>query len=174
MMRLLAVLVMLLTGLPRIAAPMVGPEPVDVVTGFVRAWNTHDMSAFRKLFADDVTWVAVAESRLEGRTAVLKEFAEIHGSWARTTTVRASDVKVQQVRPDVAVVFFHLHYFDAAGHQVPGVDRAMILVATRQPDGWHVSAGQLTKQSPSPTATPARLSSQRGWPLSGEAITLAP
>lgn len=121
----------------------VGPEVI--VDKFVRAWNSHDVKAFDRLFSDNAIWVPVAEARVVGHGDVIKDFEEIHTTWAKTTTISASDVKVQRVRPDVAVILFHAKFLEG-GKEIPGIDRAMIIVAVKESDGWRISAGQLTKQ----------------------------
>ena len=125
------------------AAQSVSPEAV--VEDFVKAWNSHNINAFDRLFADNAIWVPVAEARVVGHNEVIKGFEEIHTTWAKNTTIRATDIKVQRVRPEVAVILFHARYLDG-GKEVPGLDRAMIIVAVKESGGWRISAGQLTKQ----------------------------
>jgi uncharacterized protein (TIGR02246 family) len=120
-------------------------SPKAVVDDFVKAWNSHDIKAFHRLFIVDAVWVPVAEVRVEGLNEVVKSFAEIHTTWAKSTTISQSAVKVQRLRPDVAVIFFHLKYLEG-GKVVPGIDRAMIIVAVKQSDEWKIAAGQITKQ----------------------------
>src|SRR5947208_3656101 len=120
-------------------------SPETLVDDFVKAWNSHDGKAFDRLFIDEAIWVPVAEARTEGRRDVVKDFAEIHATWAKTTTVRQSAIKVQQLRPDVAVILFHAKFLEN-GKEVPGVDRAMVIVAVKQPGGWRIATGQITKQ----------------------------
>jgi uncharacterized protein (TIGR02246 family) len=120
----------------------------SLLDGFVQAWNSHDGKAFDHLFTDDAVWVAVAEARTQGRTAIVNEFSEIHATWAKETTIVASDIEVHSVREDVAIVLFHGRYLDHSGQRVAGVDRAILLVAVKTKDGWRIAAGQLTKQSP--------------------------
>jgi uncharacterized protein (TIGR02246 family) len=122
-------------------------NPEMLVDDFVKAWNSHDMKAFDRLFTDDAIWVAVAEMRVEGRGNIVKDFAEIHASWAKTTTIVRSATKVQTLRHDVAVVLFHAGYLDEQGRQIPGADRAMLIVAVKQSDVWRIAVGQITKQS---------------------------
>ena len=122
--------------------------PQALAGDFAKAWNAHDRASFDRLFTDGAVWVAVAEARTEGRRAIADEFAEIHAGWAKTTTiVQNGETEVKSVRPDVAVVLFHVGFLEG-GKPVPGIDRALILVAEHQPDGWRIAAGQLTKQSP--------------------------
>jgi len=120
--------------------------PEALVGDFVKAWNSHDGKAFDPLFTDDAIWVPVAEARTEGRSAIVKDFSEIHATWAKTTTVGGqSAIKVQQLRPDVAVVLFHLKFMEG-GKEVPGIDRAMVIVAVKKAGGWKIATGQITKQ----------------------------
>ena len=122
-----------------------GAVPEAVVNQFVSAWNTHDVKAFDRLFTADAIWVPVAEVRVVGHTDVVKGFEQIHTTWAKNTTIIAKDIKVQLVRPDVAVILFHAKYLQD-GKEVPVLDRAMIFVAVKEADGWKIAAGQLTKQ----------------------------
>jgi uncharacterized protein (TIGR02246 family) len=120
--------------------------PQAVVDDFVKAWNSHDMKAFDRLFTDDAIWVPVAEVMDEGRASIIKDLGEAHSTWAKTTTLTQSGaLKTQQVRPDVAVLLFHLHFLQD-GKEVPGIDRAMIIVVVNGTDGWRIAVGQLTKQ----------------------------
>ena len=120
--------------------------PEALIDAFVKAWNSHDGRAFDPLFTEDAIWVPVAEARTEGRSAIVKDFAEIHSTWANTTTVGGlSAMKVQQLRPDVVVVLFHLKFMEG-GQDVPGIDRAMVIVAVKEAGGWKIGTGQITKQ----------------------------
>ncbi len=119
--------------------------PEAVVDDFVKAWNSHDVKVFDRLFTEDAIWVPVAEVRVVGHADVVKGFEDIHNTWAKKTTITAKDTKVQLVRPDVAVILFHAKYVQD-GKEVPVLDRAMILVVVKGADGWKIAAGQLTKQ----------------------------
>jgi uncharacterized protein (TIGR02246 family) len=119
--------------------------PEAVVQDFVKAWNSHDVKGFDRLFTDNAIWVPIAEVRVVGHRDVIKSFEDIHTTWAKDTSITATEIKVQMVRPDIAVILFHARYLEG-GKEVAGVDRAMIIVAAKQPDGWRISVGQLTKQ----------------------------
>jgi uncharacterized protein (TIGR02246 family) len=123
--------------------------PVVVVDDFLKAWNSHDAKAFDPLFTQDAIWVPVAETRAIGHADVIKQFEQIHTTWAKKTTIIARDIKVQSVRPDVAMILFHAKFVQDA-KEVPVLDRAMIMVAVKQADGWRVAAGQVTKQHEGP------------------------
>ena len=124
--------------------------PGDLPDRFIAAWNAHDPQSFEKLYTADAVWVPVAEERTEGREAIVSEFAKIHtgGGWAvKTTIAKKGTPEVHLLRPDVATIFFHMDFL-MNGQPVPGLQRAMILVATSTNGDWKISAGQLTKESP--------------------------
>ena len=123
-------------------------SPDALVENFVKAWNSHSAKAFDRLFTDDAIWVPVAEARVEGRGNIVKDLGEIHATWAKATTVVQSGREVRTLRPDCAVILFHAGYLDDHGQKVEGVDRAMLIVAVKGSDGWRISVGQITKQSP--------------------------
>jgi len=126
-----------------------GADGSDLLAhAFVAAWNGHVRDGFEALFTDEAVWVPVAESRLLGRQAIVDDLADIHADWARDTTMAATDIVARAVTPDVAVILFHAVYMDASGTPFPGVDRAVMLVATRSSGPWRIAAGQLTKESP--------------------------
>lgn len=125
-------------------------EPEQLPDRFVAAWNGHDIGAFEKLFTAEAIWVPSSEERTEGRTAILGEFAKVHGAsgWAvtRKVTLAVKAVpKVQRLRPDVATIFFHMDFL-SDGKLVPGQGRTLILVADKSASGWRIAAGQLTKE----------------------------
>jgi uncharacterized protein (TIGR02246 family) len=123
--------------------------PVAVVDDFLKAWNSHDANAFNRLFTEDAILVPVAETRVVGHADVIKELEQIHTTWAKKTTIIARNIKVQSVRPDVVVILFHAKFVQDA-KEVPALDRAMIMVAVKQADGWRIAAGQVTKQHEGP------------------------
>ena len=127
-------------------------SPESIATDFTKAWNSHDVKAYDRLFADHAVWVPVAEFRVIGHDEVVQGFAEIHSSWAKDTTVSLTALHVESVSPDVSVIFFHstVDSLDAQGKLQPGPDRAVILVAVRNTDGWRIAAGQITKPPAQP------------------------
>lgn len=145
-MRALMLLVASLSLAPAMALAA-GPEALP--DRFIAAWNAHDPKAFDALYTSDAVWVPIAEERTEGREAIVSEFAKIHvGGWAQKVTITKKDIpEVHLLRPDVATIFFHMNFL-MNGQVVPGVQRALILVATESGGEWKISAGQLTKESP--------------------------
>lgn len=126
--------------------------PADLPSRFMAAWNAHDLKAFERLYTKDAVWVPVAEERTEGRAAIVSEFGKIHTGegWAVKTTITKQDTpEIHLLRPDVATIFFHVNFL-MNGRPIPGVQRALILVATSTSGEWKIAAGQLTKESPAP------------------------
>ncbi|MGF7150452.1 uncharacterized protein (TIGR02246 family) [Sphingomonas zeicaulis] len=124
-------------------------SPDAVAPAFVAAWNAHDAAAFERLYSEDATWVPVAEERTQGRDAIVREFASIHGSggWASRSMIALKGTpEIHRLRRDVVTLFFHMDFI-RDGKPVPGLQRALILVATSDRDGWRIAAGQLTKES---------------------------
>lgn len=123
-------------------------DPTAIVHDFVKAWNSHDMEALDRLFTDDATWVPAVEVLDEGRERIVKDFSAAHATWAKTTTVALTTIpKIQMLKFDVAIVFFHMGLVDNNGNPLPGIDRAMMIVAVKQSGGWKIAAGQITKES---------------------------
>ena len=120
-------------------------NPQSTADRFVAAWNAHDMKAFGSLFKSDAIWVPVANQMDVGRAQILKDLGEAHRTWASATSVRHTAVRVQMLRKDVATLFFHAEFL-VDGKVVPDVERAIILVVTKEKSGWQIASGQLTKQ----------------------------
>jgi uncharacterized protein (TIGR02246 family) len=123
--------------------------PVVLVDDFLKAWNSHDARAFDRLFTQDAIWIPVAEGRVIGHADVIKKFEQIHTTWAKKATIIARDIKVQSVRPDVAVILFHAKFVQDA-KEAPLLDRAMMMVVVKQDDSWRIAAGQDAKQHEGP------------------------
>lgn len=117
--------------------------PDALVDAFVRAWNSHDMEAFARLFTVDATWVPTFDVRDEGREAIVADLRTAHENWAKTSTLTANKTAVKVLRPDVATVQFNVLVTVNGSGQPLG--RTLLLVASKQDDGWKINAGQLTK-----------------------------
>lgn len=119
-----------------------GPE--DVAESFVRAWNSHDKHQIAQLFVENAYWVPLVGVRLDGQEAIANDLGVAHATWARRTTMTATDVVVRQLRPDTAVVLFNAPFLDKEGAPVEPAN-ALMVVVVQQPDGWRIAVGQLTK-----------------------------
>lgn len=126
-------------------------SPKVLVEDFVKAWNTHDTKAWGRLFTNDAVWVTVAENRLEGRSNIVEDWAKAHTTWAKNTSIAQSAVEVRKVSRNVAVILFRVGFLDEKGKVVPDSNRAILVVALKQSDGWRITAGQLAHPSPQPS-----------------------
>jgi uncharacterized protein (TIGR02246 family) len=123
-------------------------SPGALADDLVKAWNAHEAAGFKRLYTEDAVWVPVAEVRDEGRDSIVEDLMVAHTSWARKTTiVLFGDVTIRRPRPGVATVFFRMKFLDRENQPIVGLERALILVAVEDSDGWRISAGQLTKES---------------------------
>ena len=116
--------------------------PGALADAFVQAWNTHDARAFGRLYADDADWITVGGERHKGRVAVEGALAKEHASWARTTTLRATDVVVRDIDSEHAIVMFR---WEVARTEEAGATPARgntLLVAAKQDGRWLIVVGQ--------------------------------
>jgi uncharacterized protein (TIGR02246 family) len=118
--------------------------PEDIAEDFVRAWNSHDRQQIANLFIDTAYWVPIVGVRLDGRDAIVNDLGTAHATWARRTTMKATDVVVRQLRPDTAVVLFNAPFLDKDGTPVEPAN-ALLIVAVERAEGWRIAVGQLTK-----------------------------
>lgn len=131
--------------------------PEALIPAFIEAWNVHDVRRFEPLFTEQAIWVPVAEVRDEGRAAILQDLAVAHASWAGKTTIAPFDTPtVGRPAAGVATLFFRVRFLDGKGAPVPGIERALLLVAVQDADRWRIAAGQLTKESAAPMAAAPR------------------
>jgi uncharacterized protein (TIGR02246 family) len=126
-------------------------SPKALVEDFVKAWNSHDKKAWGSLFTNDAIWVIVAEDRLEGRSNIVEDWEKAHTTWAKNTSIVQSAVEVRKVSRDAAVILFRAGFLDKQGKLIPDSNRAMLVVAMKQSDGWRITAGQLAHPSPKPS-----------------------
>jgi uncharacterized protein (TIGR02246 family) len=109
---------------------------------FVDAWNTHDVRALGRLYADDADWVTVGGERHKGRVAVEGVLAKAHASWVRTTTIRATDVAVRAIDSENAIVIFKWEITRPEESAVKPLRGSTLLVAARRDGSWIITAGQ--------------------------------
>lgn len=122
-----------------IPPPQAAPD--SVASSYATAWNAHDASALGRLFADDADWVTASGARLRGRTAIEGFLRNEHQTWARDTSMKVSETQVRTITLETAVITF--------GWEITQRRRAapfrgsIMVVATRQPSGWQIVAGQV-------------------------------
>jgi uncharacterized protein (TIGR02246 family) len=140
-MRSVAALVMF-AWTTAVAAAQRPAAPGALVDAFVHAWNTHDGPAFGRLYADDADWVMVGGERLKGRTAIEEALTKEHVNWARSTTLRATDVVVRELDPERAVVMFKWEITADAERGARPFRGNTVLVVAQARERWVIIAGQ--------------------------------
>src|SRR4029079_1410853 len=76
----------------------------DRVNEFQDAWNKDDTKAMAALWADDGTLINPVGTFAKGPADIEKIFIDEHSHMFKGTKYESSDVKVEWVTPDVAVV----------------------------------------------------------------------
>jgi ketosteroid isomerase-like protein len=130
----------------------------QVVSGFVDAWNHHDMEAFGKLFTPDADFVNVAGAWWQGREAIQMHHAYSHGTIPadtqgeplpyygifKTSTLRFTQMDVRFLRKDVAVVHVSMELLGDTRTPNPRHSTATF-VLTRHDGKWLIAAAQNTE-----------------------------
>jgi Domain of unknown function (DUF4440) len=143
-----------------LAAPNDEQDVRKFVSGFVTAWNQHDMEAFGNLFATDADFVNVAGARWKGRESIQIHHAWPHGAIPRdtpgfdrsdphygifrTSTLRFTEIDVRLLRKDVAVALVNSELVGDA--RTPNPRHSIVtFVLTRQNGAWLIAAAQNTE-----------------------------
>lgn len=128
------------------------------VSGFVEAWNRHDMEAFGKLFAPDADFVNVAGDWWKGRQTIQMRHAYAHGTIPadtprdqpryygifKSSTLRFTQIDVRFLRKDVAVAHVSMELLgDARAQNLRHTLATFVL--TRQDGAWLIAAAQNTE-----------------------------
>ena len=114
---------------------------------FVDAWNTHDVRALGRLYADAADWVTVGGERHKG-VAVEGVLAKEHAGWARTTILRATDVAVRAIDSENVIVMFKWEITRTEESGVRPLRGNTLLVAAKQDGHWIITAGQAAAVPP--------------------------
>ena len=117
-----------------------------------QAWNNHDAAAYGSLFTDDADFVNVVGQHATGRVAVEGDFAQIHRTFMRNSSLAIESVKVDQVDERTAIA--HIHWSMTGVEKVPGwnvpdVRHGVAFYVVVERDGeWKVRAFQNTEVIP--------------------------
>ncbi len=128
------------------------------VSGFVDAWNRHDMEAFGKLFAPDADFVNVAGEWWKGRQTIQMRHAYAHGTVPagapgdqqryygifKSSTLRFTQIDVRFLRKNVAVAHVSMELLGDARTPDPRHSVATF-VLTRQGGAWLIAVAQNTE-----------------------------
>jgi uncharacterized protein (TIGR02246 family) len=100
------------------------------------------MKSFCDVLSEDADWVTVAGTRLKGRSEIQAFLDKEHSGWARTTSMRTTDVAIRLLGDDAAVVSFNWEITREGQPSDPSRGINMLVVA-KQGDGWRVVSGQV-------------------------------
>jgi len=117
----------------------------QIVERWREAWNDHDMARMATLVSDDADFVNVWGMHWHGRERIEREHAERHRTQFKDSVWTTREVKLQFLRPDVALV--HLHW-----QMTPPREGLFTWVLVREPAGWRIRAAHNTNVgSPKPS-----------------------
>lgn len=149
------------TAPPRLSAtPTAAVAAVDLAAllaladAFVFTWNTHDMTAFAALYAEDADFVNVYGRWWQGRQEIEQAHADTHQSLFRHSVLAlAQPHSLRLITSDTALCRTHWTLTgirDRNGE--PAADRRgrLLHVMQRLATGWRIVATQNTDISPMP------------------------
>jgi uncharacterized protein (TIGR02246 family) len=95
----------LLVGSAAASEPSAEEANRALATAFESAWNAHDMKVFGRLLTEDVVWINVDAWKGAGRELVESGHARVHAGKFKNSVITVTNVEVQTIKPDVAIVF---------------------------------------------------------------------
>jgi uncharacterized protein (TIGR02246 family) len=109
-------------------------------------WNTKSGALFAKPFAEDADYVVINGMYIKGRAAIEAGHQRIFDTIYKDTTLSLSVKQIRFLRPEVAVVH-------VSGQRVGPTkdvvnDAMIILVMTKEKQGWVIAAFQNTGVQP--------------------------
>lgn len=137
-----------MTDMPASASSGEGLEsPEALVTGFMEAWNRHDMAAFAALFSPDAEFVNVVGMWWRNRAQIEAAHRHSHETFFRASTLTGTLDALRYLRPDVAQM--HVTW-ELSGQLEPdgrvGRPRRgiLLLIAVNENHRWLIKAAQNT------------------------------
>ncbi len=131
----------------------------SVTSGFIAAWNRHDMGAFADLFADDADFVNVIGLWWKGRDEIRREHEALHATRMKDSRLAELSAAVRFLRPDAAVVHQRWELTGDTGLEgkvLPPRRGILIYVLQRDGGAWRIIAAQNTDIVPLPNVPPPR------------------
>jgi uncharacterized protein (TIGR02246 family) len=113
----------------------------QVARRWEEAWNAHDMAAMATLVSEDADFVNVWGMHWQGRARIEKEHAERHRAQFKDSTWSTREVRVQFLKPDVALV--HL-----AWTMQPPREGVFTWVMLKERGRWLIRAAHNTNVAP--------------------------
>jgi len=117
----------------------------NIVAGYEKAWNAHDMPALAKLFCEDAQWVNKVGMYWRGRDEIMVAHTAFHETIFKNHSYRTDAVETRAIAPGVAVAVA-TETFDGFkapdGRDWPKARNRLSYVLVKGPDGWKIAHGQ--------------------------------
>ena len=96
--------------------------------------------------AEDADWVTASGLRLRGRAKIQGYLAEEHSTWAKRTTMQASNIHVRPLNAKISIVSFEWT-ITTPGEEgsMPSIARGNNLFVATNEKGWTVVSGQVAR-----------------------------
>jgi uncharacterized protein (TIGR02246 family) len=127
----------------------------DIVKQLETAWNARDSQTFAAPFAEDATFIHIFGGQLDGRTAVEASHRIIFDTIYKNSHASFKLRSIRFVRPDVAIMFTHIHVKISEGNATREMDTRPTLIMVKEKDNWQIVAFQNTKISEIPAEAQA-------------------
>ena len=116
----------------------------EIVAGFEKAWNTHDMKALAKLLRDDAQFVNPVGMHWHGRDEIATALTAFHQTIFKNHSLHIDAVETRLVAPNVvaAVVTETADGFTTPDGQVrPKARDRVTYIVVKGSDGWRIAHG---------------------------------
>jgi uncharacterized protein (TIGR02246 family) len=124
----------------------------DILKRFEAAWNSYDSVSLAALFADDANFIHIFGGQLDGRTAIEAAHRAIFNTIYRKSHASLMLQSIRVLRPDVAVVFAHMHVQLSEPDETREMETRPTLIVVKEQAHWQIVAFQNTKISEVPAA----------------------
>ena len=116
----------------------------EIVAGFEKAWNTHDIKALAKVLREDAQFVNPVGMHWHGRDEIVTALTAFHQTIFKTHSLHLDAVETRLVTPGVvvAVVTETADGFTTPDGQVrPKARDRVTYIVVKGSDGWKIAHG---------------------------------
>lgn len=117
----------------------------EIIAGYERAWNSHDMKAIAKLFREDAEWVNKVGMHWHGRDEIMVAHTAFHETIFKNHSFRTDAVETRSIAPGVAIAVV-TETFDSFmapdGRAWPKARNRITYALFKGADGWKIAHGQ--------------------------------
>lgn len=115
------------------------------LASYEAAWNSHDMKALGKLFAEDAEFINVVGMHWRGRADIVAAHAAFHETMFKDTGLKTDAIALRPLSADVviAVVTYTQDGFTTPSGQVmPKTQTKLSYVFVKTASEWKIAHGQ--------------------------------